>query len=287
MNGEPFQVFISYAHEDEGLRAELNAHLAQLRNDGWIRSWDDLEIVAGQDWEKEISSRLEAAEIVLLLISADFLASEFCYHREMKRAIARHDEGVARVVPILLRPCDWETAPFGRLQALPEKARPVTSWANPDEAFTSIARGVRRLVEELRAPFPVPPPVVRRRKYEQRLAYAAAVVAALALALGASYLLSQDRKSESGISAAAAAKQSIRGRFTDHASGAPLAGIRVFFPEQNTETRTNADGLFEIELDVAPDSRVKLLATLDGYRQVDEDPPVGTFLHQWTMRRSQ
>jgi hypothetical protein len=77
----------------------------------------------------------------------------------------------------------------------------------------------------------------------------------------------------------------LRGRFTDHESGDPLAGIRLFFPEQNRETSTNADGLFELELPVAEETRVKLLATLDGYQPVDDDPPAGTFLHQLTMRR--
>jgi hypothetical protein len=112
-----------------------SAELAQLRHDGAIESWTDHMIPPGDEWQEEIEAALEAADIVLLLVSSSFTASKFCYGREMKRAIERHDAGSARVVPILLRPCDWKTAPFAKLQALPAGAKPVTEWSNKARLF--------------------------------------------------------------------------------------------------------------------------------------------------------
>jgi tetratricopeptide (TPR) repeat protein len=149
MNGPPFRVFISYSHEDEALRASLDKHLSQLRHDGLIESWHDHQIAPGKEWENEIFAALEAADIVLLLVSASFIASEFCYGREMTLALQRHENGLARVVPVILRPCDWETAPFGKLQALPALARAITTWSNQDEAFLNVARGIRGMLEGL------------------------------------------------------------------------------------------------------------------------------------------
>ena len=150
MSGSPFRVFISYSHKDEKLRVGVDDHLSQLRRDGAIESWTDHKIRPGQEWEKEIFAALEAADVVLLLVSASFLASDFCYSREMTRAVERHDAGSARVVPIILRPCDWKTAPFAKLQALPANAKPVTDWSNRDKAFLSVAEGIRGLLDDLR-----------------------------------------------------------------------------------------------------------------------------------------
>jgi TIR domain len=115
---------------------------------------DDRIIDPGTDWSREIDKHLESASIILLLVSPDFLASDYCYDIEMKRAMERHDRGEARVIPIFLRPCDWTGAPFGKLQGLPTDAKPITSsrWSSHDEAFTIVARGIRAAVETLRAP---------------------------------------------------------------------------------------------------------------------------------------
>jgi tetratricopeptide (TPR) repeat protein len=150
MSGSPFRVFFSYSHEDEKLRAGLEKHLSLLRREGAIESWTDHEIRPGQEWEKEIFSALEKADIVLLLVSASFIASDFCYSREMTRAVERHDAGSARVVPIILRPCDWKSAPFAKLQSLPAGAKPVTDWSNRDKAFLSVAEGIRGMLKGLR-----------------------------------------------------------------------------------------------------------------------------------------
>jgi hypothetical protein len=143
------QVFYSYSHKDEELRAKLDTHLSLLKRQGVISGWHDRKILAGSEWKNAIDSHLEMAEVVLLLVSADFLDSDYCYDIEMRRAIGRHSDGSATVIPIILRACDWTGAPFAGLQALPTDAKPVTSWSNPDEAFTDIAKGIRRAVESL------------------------------------------------------------------------------------------------------------------------------------------
>ncbi|MGH6900100.1 MAG: toll/interleukin-1 receptor domain-containing protein [Geminicoccaceae bacterium] len=147
----PVEVFISYSHEDEALREMLGKHLSMLRNDGVIDEWHDRRIGAGHEWADAIDEHLNSAAVILLLVSADFLASDYCYRVEMKRALARHDAGEARVIPVILRWVDWQGALFAKLQALPRDGKPVTSWTNPDEAFTDVAHGIRQVVEEFRA----------------------------------------------------------------------------------------------------------------------------------------
>src|SRR5579859_1437165 len=108
----PVEVFYSYAHEDEVLRNELEKHLSILQRLGLISSWHDRQIVAGTDWAKAIDTHLETASLILLLVSSDFLVSDYCYGVEMKRALERHQMKEARVIPILLRPVEWKGAPF-------------------------------------------------------------------------------------------------------------------------------------------------------------------------------
>jgi hypothetical protein len=147
----PASLFYSYSHKDEALRDELETHLSLLRRQGVISGWHDRRIGAGSEWAGQIAHQLEAADVILLLVSADFLASDYCYDVEMKRALERHGAGTARVIPVILRPCDWQSAPLGRLQALPRDAKPVTSWKDRDEAFTDVARGIRNAVTSLAA----------------------------------------------------------------------------------------------------------------------------------------
>jgi len=141
----PAQLFYSYAREDEALRDQLEKHLTILQRQQVISGWHDRAIKAGTEWERQINEHLDAAHIILLLISADFIASDYCWGKEVKRAMERHDSGAARVIPILLREVDWTGAPFSKLQALTQDAKPVTSWPNQDEAFANIARGIRQV----------------------------------------------------------------------------------------------------------------------------------------------
>jgi uncharacterized integral membrane protein len=145
------QIFYSYSHKDEALRDELEEALALLKRQGHISGWHDRQIAAGQQWADQINESLESARVILLLVSSSFLASDYCYGQELGRALERHEAGEAVVIPIIVRPCDWHGAPFARLQSLPKDAKPVTSWANKDEAWTDVARGIRRAVEAMTA----------------------------------------------------------------------------------------------------------------------------------------
>jgi hypothetical protein len=145
----PIEVFISYAHKDEDLRLELIDHLSNLQRQGVIACWHDRLIVAGQEWAGEIDEQMNSAQIVLLLISASFMASNYCNHIEMQQAMARHETSETIVIPIILRACDWQGAPFSYIQSLPKDAKPITSWANRDEAWTNVIQGIRRAIERL------------------------------------------------------------------------------------------------------------------------------------------
>lgn len=140
------EIFYSYAHEDEALLRELEKHLSLLKRQGLIDSWHNRAIGPGQEWESEIDTHVNSADIVLLLVSPDFLASDYCYNVEMRTALYRHKRHDAVVIPIILRPVDWSGAPFAHLQALPRDGKPVTSWASHDEAFTSIAQEIRMVI---------------------------------------------------------------------------------------------------------------------------------------------
>jgi tetratricopeptide (TPR) repeat protein len=154
----PAEVFYSYAHKDEMLRNELEQHLKLLQRQGLIISWHDRQILPGTDWAQAIDTHLKTASLILLLISSDFLASDYCYGIEMQRALERNLAKEAQVIPILLRPVDnWQSTPFGHLQVLPTGALPVTKWADRDSAFTDIAQGIRRALQNMQ-PHPAVPP---------------------------------------------------------------------------------------------------------------------------------
>ncbi len=137
------KLFFSYSHKDENLRNELETHLSLLKRQGAISSWHDRRITAGSDFDQAISSELESSQIILLLVSAHFLASDYCYEREMKRAIEKHENGSAVIIPVILHPCDWHSAPFGHLRATPTDGKPVSMYANQHEAFAIVAKDVR------------------------------------------------------------------------------------------------------------------------------------------------
>jgi tetratricopeptide (TPR) repeat protein len=146
----PVNLFYCYAHEDEELLTRLKPHLSPLQRQGLIDVWYSREISPGTEWEREIDKHLNAAQIILLLVSPDFMNSDYCYGIEMKRAMERHELGEAHVIPVILRPVDWQGAPFSKLQALPKNAQAVITWKDIDEAFVDVAKGVRKKVEEWR-----------------------------------------------------------------------------------------------------------------------------------------
>lgn len=144
---EPKRIFLSYSHKDDSYREELETHLAGLRRLKLIEMWTDRAIDGGEDWNQTISDKLESADIILFLVSAAFINSDYIWGVELKRAMERHEEGTARVVPIIVRPCEWKDAPFAKLQALPRDAKPITKWSDRDEAWMLVAQGIRRVVE--------------------------------------------------------------------------------------------------------------------------------------------
>ena len=143
MASTAIEVFISYSHKDEDLRQELDAHLKMLERQGYISAWHDRKIVPGAEWDHEISTNLEKADLILLLVSANCLNSDYCWNIEIDRAIQRHEEADAVVVPIILKPVDWAEAPFSKLQAMPKNAQPVVTWQPRDLAFADITKGLR------------------------------------------------------------------------------------------------------------------------------------------------
>ncbi len=154
MDSQPsriLEIFCSYSHRDEELRKELKKHLKMLERRGLVTVWHDRQIGAGEEWKDKIDEHLESADIILLLISPDFIDSDYCYDIEMTRAMERHEAREARVIPIFLRHVNWKGAPFGKIQGLPTNIKPVTSWPDKDEAFEIVSSGVEKLVEVLLA----------------------------------------------------------------------------------------------------------------------------------------
>lgn len=142
------KVFFSYSHDDELYRDQLEKHLASLRHEGLIESWHDRRILAGSRLDAEIDQQINVADVILMLVSSSFLDSRYCYTIEMARALERHAAGEAHVVPVIVRACDWQSTPLGQLLAVPKDGKPITSWPNYDEAYTDVARQVRRLIQQ-------------------------------------------------------------------------------------------------------------------------------------------
>lgn len=141
------RIFFSYCHTDEGLRDRLEKHLATLKHQGLIEAWHDRGIDPGQKLDDAISKRLEEADVILLLVSSDFLSSDYCYKKEMGRALERNASGEATVIPVILRACDWKNTPLGELLAVPTDAKPITKWPDEDEAFLDVVSAIRRALK--------------------------------------------------------------------------------------------------------------------------------------------
>lgn len=144
-------VFFSYSHEDEQLRNQLEQQLSILKRQGVIATWHDRRITAGEEIDHAISGSLESADIILLLVSPAFLDSDYCYDREMLRAMERHEAREAVVIPVILRPCEWHNTPFGKLLATPTDGKPVTQWPDRDTAFLEVIKAIRAAAEKLQS----------------------------------------------------------------------------------------------------------------------------------------
>jgi internalin A len=144
------RLFCSYSHKDESYRNDLETHLKILQRRNVIDSWSDRLIGPGDEWKESIDENLQRADIIVLLISADFMSSDYCYEIEMKAALKRHDEGKASILPIIVRDVVWKNAPFAKLQALPKEALPVSQWPDKDSAWRNVAEDIERLAEQIR-----------------------------------------------------------------------------------------------------------------------------------------
>jgi hypothetical protein len=145
---DPVRIFISYSHRNEAAKNRLVVHLTVLQRVGLIAQWDDRLILAASEWEPAIQKELDRADVILLLISADFVASDFCWAVEMQQAIERHEKGTAKVIPVFLEPCEWKGAPFDRLQGVPMNARPISMFDNHEDAYAEVTRSIRQVVVE-------------------------------------------------------------------------------------------------------------------------------------------
>ncbi|NVF12736.1 toll/interleukin-1 receptor domain-containing protein [Vreelandella maris] len=143
------KIFFSYSHKDEDIRDKLDTQLSLLKRRGVIEAWHDRAIDVGSELDKEIDEHVRNDDIILLLVSPDFIASDYCFDTEMKIAMERHNSGDAIVVPIIIRPCDWKEAPFGKLMAAPKDGRPVTLWENQDSAFLDIVDSIKKAIKKV------------------------------------------------------------------------------------------------------------------------------------------
>lgn len=142
-------VFISYSHVDESLKDELKKHLMPIKHLGLIDDWDDGKIKAGSDWEQHITDNLTSADIILLLISVDFINSDYCHGTELQVALSRHEKKECRVIPVILRDCFWKISKFRKLQAIPKAGKAVTMFDNRDHAMTMVAEAIHDVVVEI------------------------------------------------------------------------------------------------------------------------------------------
>ena len=142
------KVFYSYSHKDEPYREALETHLSILRRNGHITEWHDRRISAGSEWEVDINFNLEDADMILLLVSSNFLASDYCYDTEMIRAMERHDAKEAIAIPIILSPCLWSQSQFSKLNALPKDGKAISTFENPDSGWLQVAEGILEKIKK-------------------------------------------------------------------------------------------------------------------------------------------
>jgi internalin A len=150
------RVFVSYSHKDERQLNELKTHLSPLERLKLIETWYDRRIVAGEDFGQKINENIDSADIILLLVSADFIASKYCYEIEMKRALERHAKGEAHVVPVIIRKVHWKVIPeLSKLEAVPKDGKPVRDWPNKDAAWCDVSERVQQMLEATHAADPL------------------------------------------------------------------------------------------------------------------------------------
>ncbi|HNL06763.1 MAG TPA: TIR domain-containing protein [Chitinophagales bacterium] len=143
---KPKDIFISYSKFDLRYLNELRTHLSPMVKNNKIRPWDDTDLMAGDAWDKAIRTRLNQADIILLLLSSDFLATEYIWENELQPALERHKAGTVQLVPIILRPCNWQESPIAFLNALPQKGKPISAYQDRDEAWLEVVTALQKII---------------------------------------------------------------------------------------------------------------------------------------------
>jgi hypothetical protein len=146
----PAKLFVAYSHLDARFRLELEQQLKLLSRKRQISWWSEHQLVPGDERLDAISAALDEADVILMLVSIHFLANEFCWSDLLERAIKRHEERQALVIPVHVRPCPWEETPVARLQGVPREAKAISSWADKHAAWTEVARGIQQALDSYR-----------------------------------------------------------------------------------------------------------------------------------------
>ncbi|ABY30319.1 toll/interleukin-1 receptor domain-containing protein [Methylorubrum extorquens] len=157
------RIFVSYSHRDADARQRLETHLAPLKREG-VTTWFDGDMNAGDKLDTGIARALRNAHVFVGLLSPDYLASNYCWKIEYKRAMGRRANGTMRVVAVVLRPCDWKSTTAAGFKLLPEDGKEVTRWRSADDAFLNVAQGIRRVVADVRKTMAAAPPKPAPRK---------------------------------------------------------------------------------------------------------------------------
>lgn len=153
-----FKIFICCAYDvykDKIILEELKKHLSSLKQQGQILYWYGRMVSPGKETIHEIDNHLNEADIILLMVSPDFINSDYYYNGQMQHALERHKTGEARVIPIILRPVDWKDTPLGMLQPLPTDGKPITTWPNYDAALFDVTNGIKNVIKELTTSTPI------------------------------------------------------------------------------------------------------------------------------------
>jgi len=166
---EAIKIFLAYSRKDTKYLDELRTHFNPIERSGIVNIWYDGKIEPGSVWNKEIKDRLHNADIVILLVSADAIASDYFYEQEMKDALERHNKGIAKVVPFILRPCTWKATPLAELQAIPKDAKAVTKWTNRDEAYSDAVNRIWEMVINIKNQRIIPAETEQVEREEEEL----------------------------------------------------------------------------------------------------------------------
>lgn len=150
-NKDDISIFLSYSHIDEYYRDKLESHFVMLKRNGIITTWHDRKIIPGQDLNEEINKNLLSADIIILIVSVDFLNSEYCFEKEMTKALEMNSLKRTRVIPVIARPCDWLDSPFKDLKALPSDGISISRWVDKDEAFLQVVIGIKQVIRDIKA----------------------------------------------------------------------------------------------------------------------------------------